>query len=794
MLLLGVRAEAARRVVLPVFLVDFLSIMAWTPSLRRGKSNSGLDVQDFASFRGARQTGRSGAPSGIESRRLVTVADAIQMTRIAGRNAINTYSGSLGKDFVSFSPDGKRLVLLVKKGNLEQNTNDYSMLLYRVGDLFASPEPRTLVSFASSSNRAAIDDVTWMEDSETILFLGEQPGETTQLYSVECTSGRIRRLTNHPTNLLGYSTSTHAERLAYLAERPLTELVDESASRSGYHVSDEELSDLIAGHLHDRRADVLATSEKGDAAARLQIPDMMEESPLFVSPDGRYLVLRTLVPTVPAIWHEYKDGLLQLVMHQRLPSGIPSQVQRYTLVDLQSGRNQVLLDSPVSYYGSEVKWLADSRSVVVAGVYLPLDVPDRLEQGSRERSAYVVEVEVPSLAVSTIAERDLELVDWNAQARILRLKERGPNPAASKRVEYYEKEKDAWKHVTTAPENSGFAAPDVLIEQDLNTSPHVIVVDPRTGHQATLLELNPQFRDLTFGNVESIRWIGGGDHEVEGGLYLPPGYTPGKKYPLVIQTHGFDPHSFWVDGPFSTAFAAQPLAAKGIMVLQVPDSHDWNVRGTPREAPFMMKTYEKAIDYLDRKGMIDRNRIGLIGFSQTCLYVQYMLTHSKYPVAAAAVADGIDGGYFQYIAFASGSPYLDSIRENTIGTPPFGAGLKVWLKRSPGFLLDRVNTPLLIQAIRPPSLLEEWEWFAGLSRLNKPVDFVYLPSGYHILQKPRDRMVSQQGDVDWFCFWLKGEEDSDPAKDGQYSRWSRLRDLARQNQGSGLRTDQKRGD
>ena len=88
MLLLGVRAEAARRVVLPVFLVAFLSIMAWTPSLRRGKSNSGLDVQDFASVRGARQTGRSGAPSGIDSRRLVTVAAAIQMTRIAGRNAI----------------------------------------------------------------------------------------------------------------------------------------------------------------------------------------------------------------------------------------------------------------------------------------------------------------------------------------------------------------------------------------------------------------------------------------------------------------------------------------------------------------------------------------------------------------------------------------------------------------------------------------------------------------------------------------------------------------------------------
>ena len=339
----------------------------------------------------------------------------------------------------------------------------------------------------------------------------------------------------------------------------------------------------------------------------------------------------------------------------------------------------MLLDSPVSYYGSEVKWLADSRSVVVAGVYLPLDVPDRLEQGSRERSAYVVEVEVPSLAVSTIAERDLELVDWNGRRHeSCDSRSEAESGSLEEGRVLRKREGRTWKHVTTAPENSGFAAPDVLIEQDLNTSPHVIVVDPRTGHQATLLELNPQFRDLTFGNVESIRWIGGGDHEVEGGLYLPPGYTPGKKYPLVIQTHGFDPHSFWVDGPFSTAFAAQPLAAKGIMVLQVPDSHDWNVRGTPREAPFMMKTYEKAIDYLDRKGMIDRNRIGLIGFSQTCFAVQYML-HALYKVPgrfAAAVADGIDGGYFQYIAFASGSPYLDSIRENTIGTPPFGAGLK----------------------------------------------------------------------------------------------------------------------
>jgi len=29
--------------------------------------------------------------------------------------------------------------------------------------------------------------------------------------------------------------------------------------------------------------------------------------------------------------------------------------------------------------------------------------------------------------------------------------------------------------------------------------------------------------------------------------------------------------------------------------------------------------------------------------------------------------------------------------------------------------------------------------------------------------------------VDWFSFWLKGEEDPDPAKAEQYKRWRKLR-------------------
>ena len=39
-----------------------------------------------------------------------------------------------------------------------------------------------------------------------------------------------------------------------------------------------------------------------------------------------------------------------------------------------------------------------------------------------------------------------------------------------------------------------------------------------------------------------------------------------------------------------------------------------------------------------------------------------------------------------------------------------------------------------------------------LVQLDKPVEMIYIPEGTRILEKPWERMTSQQGDLDWFCF------------------------------------------
>src|SRR5215469_6068546 len=149
-------------------------------------------------------------------KRCVTVADTITMTQFAGSD----YNvGSVGNHGVAqFSPDGKRFVILVKKGVLENNTNKYSLLLYKTDEALHSPRPEVLVSFSSNSNRPGIQETQWI-NNRNIAFLAENPGEFQQLYTVDCRTKRLTKLTNHATNLVSYVMSADGSRVFFLASR-----------------------------------------------------------------------------------------------------------------------------------------------------------------------------------------------------------------------------------------------------------------------------------------------------------------------------------------------------------------------------------------------------------------------------------------------------------------------------------------------------------------------------------------------------------------------------------------------
>jgi len=687
-----------------------------------------------------------------------------------------------------YSPDGKHFVTILKRGNLDANTNEYSLVLFQTAEVFQSPTPQVLVSLASSSNRPAIDNVHWLNDNDTILFLGARPGEQTALYSLKCSSKELRKLTNHATYLTSFVTTPSGGVVVFSAVSPVSTYLTDSVARNGLAVTSEDPTDLLRG-THGGPGiddDTLWVQQLGTGSeTRLAILGTIGggATAMSLSPDGSHLLVQTLTTHVSDTWRQYDDKYLQLAMGSSTGTqGSETRVTQYELIDIVTGISQVLVDAPIGGYGSDMAWSADSKSVVVSDMHLPLNGEAAPELAVRKAHTFLVEFKIPSRKFVKISNEDVRLLSWDPKTGdiVCDVGQLDSINGETTPKAYFRKNGENWSRSAAPEKTAATPLPDIILDEDMNTPPRMIAVDPASGRKSTVLDLNPQFQSIALARVEEITWKTRHGAEEKGGLYWPPDYVPGKKYPLILQTHGWIDSRFWMDGPWATAFAAQALAGKGFFVVQVDES-DGDILGTSQEVQRAMAVYDGAIDNLDRKGLIDRNRVGITGFSRSFWYVTYTLTHSKHLFAAAALADGADFSYFQYMGFSSMTPLMATEFERVYRGTPYGKKLSQWLKQSPAFLMDRIETPIRIQTLNPDSLLADWHWYTGLSRLRKPVEMIYIPGGTHILEKPWERMTSQQGNVDWFCFWLKGEEDPDPAKAEQYKRWRDLRKLQQEN-------------
>jgi dipeptidyl aminopeptidase/acylaminoacyl peptidase len=702
----------------------------------------------------------------LDGKRPVTVDDAIRMTKI-GAPAYYRGATSYGR-VAQFSPDGKQFTVVLRKGDLDKNTNDYTLLLWRTEQAVHSSPPQVLLTMSCSSNLEAIADVTWLPDNETLLFLGKQNALPRQLYSLNTRTHIVKRLTNHPTNLISYSASRAGDTIAYLAEQPFESIWDNQSLRHAVVVAKQWIPDLITGRKgYDYRGaegELFVLDSRG--THRLHALGAIHQllSAPHLSPNGRYIVIPTEVADIPEDWRRYQDAYLQASIRATASAPV-SDLLRYELVDTVTKNSRVLLDSPVQ--SGQVIWLPDSRSVVLSEVYLPLGKGGSDRDNDREAHTFTVELGVADSKIATIS-RDVTAIAGWWEDDTHRLAFETPDAKSTSRI-YFLKVKGGWKKDANLNVDIGRA--EVILEEEMNSPPKIYIRDPSTGHNELLLDLNPQFAQLRFTKVEEVKWKRSDGADAVGGLYYPLGYVSGRRYPLVIQMHGWNPHRFWIDGPSTTAFAAQPLASKDIMVLQADDA-PLDLEDQDHEIRAELAIIEGAIRHLDELGLIDRSRIGLVGWSRSSFFVKYALTRSKYRFAAASVSEGEDGGYLQYIT--NNNWFVDD--DSLYGGPPFGKTLDKWVGISPSFNIANVDTPLRITVLNSRLLLLDWEWFEALRRLGKPVEMVMMRDGTHILQQPWQRVVSQQGTVDWFAFWLKGEEDPDPSKAEQYERWRRIRE------------------
>jgi hypothetical protein len=747
-----------------------------------------------------------------------TVADDIGLSRFVGG-----LTGPWNAPVESFSPNGKYFVAVTERGLLKENSVQDTISVFEIenlrrlvtstGDRKSQLQP-VASAHVSARDAGAISELHWLEDSSGLVFLGKTPTGKGRVALFDVRALTLVSLTPDDQDVTGFDF--RAGKLLYTV-RAITLTPNLPVARSlGLVGTEHELMSLLFPEQAQRDGDVceLWTSKDGQ---RSRLENVATHEPIYVhqsddwegakialSPNGRLAVARLAVADVPKEWESYAAQYSAYRIRagkQDVQSNFaPLDVESYFLINLDTGLVRPLVDAPIGQgYANpyaKVHWSATGEAVLLPDTFLPLNGADVREKEDRLRRPCVVVVAVGSGAAScvTTLRSDVEARESLATSGPGYLKEAHFDSLSSRTVvgtyaywrsastteiRYRQRLGGSWTVDMSARDA---AQPiDVRVRQSLDEPPVLVAGGKRAKEDRVFWDPNPQLRGVALGKADLFRWSDSLGRQVVGALIQPPGFVSGKRYPLVIQTHGFAEGRFITSGSFTSAFAARELAAAGILVLQIPDCAEMV---TPDEAACNVEAYEAAVEKLVATGVADPERVGIIGFSRTCYYVMTALAGGKLRFAAASINDGVNFGYLQYLAAVdSDGNSLAREAEALFGSAPFGAGLSKWLKLSPEFNMDRVTTPLRVEAVGPADVLFMWEPYAALRYLHRPVDLIVLEDGTHPLTNPTQRLISQGGSVDWFRFWLQGYEDPDPAKTEQYQRWEKLCNMrAEQNQ------------
>jgi dipeptidyl aminopeptidase/acylaminoacyl peptidase len=732
--------------------------------------------------------------SAHQAKRPFTIVDEIGLTMFG------TADG--GPPELHFSPDGKYFAVWAERGRLDLNRPEDSLRFYRTQDVKAfldhseqsePPSPIWVITRATYKQQRSIESWRWIANSSGVAFLERTSSGSQRLVLTEINKKEVKPLTSETDDIRAFNLRDRQHYLYMVVDMSEWENWRSETQKPAVIATGRPIDVLlfpddpkVAGFFPPRSETWAVLDGKHFETKHIGV----------LSPDGHSLISTLPVTDVPKSWETLYPP--QTYNQDRIEIHAGGSANQYVRIDLQTGTTQSLTNAPVSeaagwFAGGDPSWSSDGQAILLPHSFV------ESKDNAPSRPCVAV-VDLPSKTVTCVERFKSRLGNGMAEDGYHRIanayfvgedknqvmvsfRNRDYSPGYSE----YQRTSGSWhlvKHGTGDPETTGNGI-EVRVKQGINDAPVLVASDKQISR--VIWDPNPQLKNFELEDATVYTWRDDKEgKEWKGGLYKPVGYTPGKKYPLVIQTHGFPETEFRPSGIFTTAFAARELAAAGIMVLQIALGKTDIYQECPDgigEAPCAASMAESAAAKLVSEGLVDPDNIGVIGFSRTCYQVMEMLTAtSSIHLKAASITDGVMFDYLQYILGVdlAGDAFLKE-SDSAIGAPPFGEGLQQWLKRSPGFNLDKVKTPLLVVGEGRDSLFSMLQPYAGLRALHKPTELVMLNTDEHVLTNPAMRMASQGGSVDWFRFWLQGYEDSDPAKADQYKRWRELKKLQEEN-------------
>lgn len=316
----------------------------------------------------------------------------------------------------------------------------------------------------------------------------------------------------------------------------------------------------------------------------------------------------------------------------------------------------------------------------------------------------------------------------------------------------------------------------VYLKSSFHTSPNITVfaVDSSTAGVAftrymakegrQLSNINPQQKDYNWFTAELYRWKMFDGRMAEGLLYKPEDFDPKKKYPVIFYFYEKDAdnlYNYIAPAPTPSRLNIPYFTSNGYIVF---DPNIYYKVGQPGEDAY--NSVVSAARNLAKMPWVDSAHMALQGQSWGGYQIGYLITRTNLFAAAYAGAP-----------VANMTSAYGGIRWETGVTRQFQyektqsrIGATLWqhperyIKNSPLFKVDKINTPLLIMANDADGAVPWWqgiEFFTALRRFGKKVWLLQYNGEAHNLVERRNRLDLSIREAQFFDHFLKGAK---PAK------------------------------
>jgi dipeptidyl aminopeptidase/acylaminoacyl peptidase len=724
--------------------------------------------------------------AGTGDRRRFEVRDSVEMSYFG--TPASSAPDDMDDDGIA-SPDGRHFIKVTHRGVLPQGMTEGTIWLFDTATIKQSlndprldvPKAVPLVRMSTSVNSGlgllvldagnTISAPKWSKDSRSLTFLGRDGHVNRRLFCIDLDSRNLRTLTPPTQDVLAYARS--GSELIYMAGADADLQVEQAWVSAGPGIPD------VAVGTGTPLMPLLYPHFKGNAFGEpieVELWRIHEDRATPVVDAAKGVPVRLMTRYTSLLVSLSPDATQALTIATDSGGAASAATElRYQMIDLRSGGSARLNGAALAREGTGrylAAWAPDGAQVAFTRVLSGSENSEPLHPSACE----IVLLRIGSTAPRCIARREengppIFALEWPHADRI-RARYKGFRQSTySQRVLH--RRGSAWIVDERSTTSSGSVV-ELGVYEGLDKPPVLLATDPGTGKSRVIFDPNPQLADIALGSISVYRWKDAHGREDVGGLVKPPDFEIGKRYGLVIQTHGFNPRQFFRAGYSDTSNAGRALASRDLLVLQVDEPH---AEGPPTwrdGAELGMDVYTAAIDKLAAEGIVDSTKVGISGYSYSGWLVATSITRAPKRFAAAEIANSDPvtlTGYYEYV----GTPLAQADADFYVGARPYGEGLKAWIERVPSFSTDKIIAPVLFQPANPWHLLGIWDMYAAMLDQKKPVELQYMRSGEHNIRKPLQVFAHQEMIVDWFDFWLNGHEENDPTKREQYVRWRKLR-------------------